>query len=233
MTSGASQEMTLFLSDVVPDLAEIDAIAKRLETASASTIVEWAYERFSESLILTASFQDCVLIDIIVKIVPDIEVIFLDTGFHFEETLLYLEEVQHHYQLNLKMMQPEVGPTDWPCNTARCCEVRKVEPLQRALVGKHAWMSGVRRVETQARAQTPVVMVDERRGVVKVNPIVRWTDDEVERYIQSNHLPIHPLTQRGYRSIGCAPSTRPTSPGEDPRSGRWAGAEKMECGLHQ
>lgn len=217
----------------VPDLAELAAVAQRLEHAPASAAVQWAHERFGAGVVLAASFQDCVLVDVAVRAVPDIEVVFLDTQYHFAETLWYVEQVRRRYDLNLTVVKPQTSLDDmWHSDPDACCAIRKVEPLNRALAGKGAWMSGVRRVETAARAQTPVVHWDLGRELVKVNPIATWTDDDVEGYVRDHDLPVHPLAERGYQSIGCWPCTRPVTEGEDARAGRWSGSTKVECGLH-
>jgi phosphoadenosine phosphosulfate reductase len=217
----------------VPDLAELAEASRRLESAPASAAVRWAHERFGSGVVLAASFQDCVLIDVAVSEVPDIEVAFLDTQYHFAETLWYVEQVKRRYDLNLTVMKPKTALDDlWHSDPDACCTIRKVEPLNRALAGKAAWMTGVRRVETAARAQTPIVSWDIGRGLVKVNPIASWTDADVDGYIRDRELPVHPLAERGYGSIGCWPCTRPVADGESARAGRWAGSDKIECGLH-
>jgi phosphoadenosine phosphosulfate reductase len=195
--------------------------------------VRWAYERFGTGIVLAASFQDCVLIDLAAHEVPDIEVAFLDTQYHFAETLWYVEQVRSRYDLNLNVVKPKTALDDmWHSDPDACCAIRKVEPLNRALAGKAAWMSGVRRVETPARAQTPIVSWDLGRGIVKVNPIATWTDEDVAGYIRDHDLPVHPLAERGYQSIGCWPCTRPVTEGQNARDGRWADSAKIECGLH-
>ena len=182
---------------------------------------------------LAASFQDCVLIDIVYRTVPDVEVAFLDTQYHFAETLWYVEQVKARYGLNLNVIRPDRDPDDlWHNDPDACCRARKVEPMRRALAGKAAWMSGLRRAESPARAETPLVSYDVSRGLVKVNPIATWSDSDVAGYVKDHDLPVHPLTERGYDSIGCWPCTRPVGDGEDARAGRWAGLDKTECGLH-
>lgn len=211
---------------------DLDHLARRLERAPAQEIVAWAVDRFGPGLALAASFQDCVLIDVAVQVEPAIPVLFLDTGFHFPETLRYVETVRERYQLNLLVVGPEVGPSTWPCGTEWCCQVRKVEPLSRALGGRGAWMSGIRRAETPERADTPVLQWDTRREMVKVNPLATWNDADVAAYQAEHDLPMHPLATEGYASIGCAPTTSPVAAGEDPRAGRWRESDKTECGLH-
>jgi phosphoadenosine phosphosulfate reductase len=215
-----------------PDQAELEELSARFENAPASAVVRWAWERFGDGMVLASSFQDCVLIDIAVSVAPGIEVVFLDTGFHFAETLEYVERVRARYDLNLTVMRPLIGVDSWPCGSERCCELRKVEPLARALEGRAAWMTGLRRTEATTRAEAPIVSWDDSKGLVKVNPIATWEDFDVAGYASDRGLPEHPLMARGYLSIGCAPTTRPVRPGEDARAGRWAGTDKTECGIH-
>ncbi len=217
----------------IPDLAELADISASLESAPASAVVGWAWDQYGDDLVLAASFQDCVLIDIAAQVAPEIEVVFLDTQYHFAETLWYVDEIRRRYDLNLRVMQPENAPDNrWQQDPDGCCALRKVEPLGRALEGKAAWMTGLRRVETPARANAPIVSYDVGRGLVKVNPIATWTDTDVEGYVRDRGLPVHPLADRGYRSIGCWPCSRAVGNGEDARAGRWAGTDKIECGLH-
>ncbi len=213
-------------------LEEMGTLAGELEHAPAGKVVGWAVDRFGPGVSLACSFQDCVLIDIATKVDPGIDVVFLDTGAHFPETLAYVETVRARYDLALRVVEPSEEADGWPCGSDRCCELRKVEPLGRALVGRQAWLTGLKRVDAPTRAQAPVISFDEARGMIKLNPMATWTDEDVACYERDHHLPTHPLMALGYRSIGCAPTTRPVAPGEDPRSGRWAGTGKLECGLH-
>jgi phosphoadenosine phosphosulfate reductase len=215
------------------DLAELAGISAELERKPASAAVRWAAERFGAGIVLASSFQDCVLLDIAMKAAPDIEVVFLDTQYHFDETLEYVEKLRQRYNMNLSVMQPLVEPDElWKVDTNECCTLRKVEPLARALDGKQAWMTGLRRSEAETRAKAPIVGLDVGRGVVKVNPIATWSDDDVAAYVRDHDLPKHPLRDQGYLSIGCWPCTRPVGEGENARAGRWAGTGKVECGLH-
>lgn len=217
----------------LPDLGELAAVSRAFEARPASALVAWAYDRFGDGLVLAASFQDCVLVDIVYKTVPDVEVVFLDTQYHFAETLWYVEQVRRRYDLNLNVITPETGPDDlWHNDPDACCRMRKVEPLARALAGKDAWMTGLRRDESPARSDSPLVSYDVGRGLVKVNPLATWTEADVAGYVRDHDLPVHPLSERGYASIGCWPCTRPVAEGEDARSGRWSGLDKTECGLH-
>ncbi len=212
------------------DLAEASA---SLEGASASEIVRWAVDQFGDGLCLTSSMSEAVLIDVALKVEPSIEVIFLDTQYHFPETLETLVAVREKYQANLKVMRPDFPLDDlWALDTDTCCDRRKVRQLDAALVGKSAWLSGLRRADTAARADAPIVSRD-RRGLVKVNAIAYWSDADVDAYIALHDVPVNPLLSQGYLSIGCWPCTSKVGDGDDARAGRWAGTNKTECGLHQ
>jgi len=215
------------------DLAELARVSAELEQRPATAAIAYAWERYGSQMILAASFQDCVLIDLAMQVAPEIEVVFLDTQYHFPETLEYVETVRRRYDLNLRVMQPLVEPDDlWKIDTSECCALRKVEPLARALDGCDAWMTGLRRDEASTRAKAPIVGLDVGRGIVKVNPLAPWSHSDVELYVKDRGLPEHPLRELGYASIGCAPCTKPVGVDEDPRAGRWAGTGKLECGLH-
>jgi phosphoadenosine phosphosulfate reductase len=211
-------------------LADLNA---KFDSASAGDIVEWAVSRFHPQLCLTASMTDAVLIDIATRVEPSIEVVFIDTGYHFPETLQTVELVRKRYGLNLRIMTvpPEPVPV-WKTDPANCCTSSKVAQLERALAGMSAWMSGLRRQESSTRTDAPIVSRD-RRGLVKVNPIANWTDLDVAGYIADHDVPVNPLLGKGYTSIGCWPCTRPVAPGEHSRAGRWSGLDKTECGLHE
>ena len=213
-------------------LAEIEEASTRLDKAHPAEIVQWAVERFAGNVAVAASFQDAVLVDIAVKVDPRIEFVFLDTGFHFPETLAYVERLRRLYDLNLLVVHPEVGPDESPCGSSNCCQVRKVEPLAKALRGRSAWITGLKRVDTPERADAPVIAWDAGRDMVKVNPVAGWDDDDLDEYVAAHDLPRHPLNYVGYVSIGCAPTTVPVAEGHHPREGRWAGTGKTECGLH-
>ncbi len=175
---------------------------------------------------------DAVLIDLATKVAPAIEVVFIDTGYHFPRRSETVETRARRYGLNLRMMTvPHHAEALWEKDPENCCSAVKVGQLDRALAGKAAWMSGLRRDEAETRASAPIVGRD-MRGLVKVNPLATWTSDDVQGYIEEHDVPVNPLTLQGYPSIGCMPCTKPVAEGEDPRSGRWAGREKTECGLH-
>jgi len=217
----------------LPDLAELAAVSAELERKPATAAVRWAWETFKDQAVLAASFQDCVLIDVAMQVAPEIEVVFLDTQYHFAETLEYVEQVRERYDLNLHVMRPLIDPDDlWKVDPDECCSMRKVEPLARALQGKAAWLTGLRRDEASTRANAPVVGWDVGRGIVKVNPLAGWSHDDIDAYVADRGLPEHALRSQGYPSIGCWPCTKPVADGDDPRAGRWAGSGKLECGLH-
>lgn len=208
------------------------AVDARLGESDAAEICRWAIERFGTDLVVASSFQDCVLVDLVCRIDPDAEFVFLDTGYHFPETLEFVDAVKRRYDLNLTVLHPSIPLDESPCGSPRCCELRKVEPLNATLRTKSAWITGLKRVDTPERADAPVVSWDAPREVVKVNPLAAWTDQDIFDYLAQHDLPRHPLQSKGYVSIGCAPTTRPITVGEDPRSGRWPESDKTECGLH-
>lgn len=212
--------------------AELAELAEDFETWSADKIIQWAVDTFAPHLSLTASMTDAVLIDLAVKVFPAVEVVFIDTGYHFPETLATVERVRQRYGLNLRMMTVALQDEPlWRADPENCCSAVKVGQLDRALAGKAAWMSGLRRAEADSRVRAPIIARD-LRGLIKINPIALWSDDEVRDYIAENDVIVNPLLLDGYPSIGCQPCTRrPTDP-DDPRSGRWAGSSKTECGLH-
>ena len=215
--------------------------AKDLASAPARDVVAWAVENFAERLCITSSMTDAVIIHLAATVKPGIDVIFLDTGYHFPETIGTRDAVAATYPINLINVTPsrtvpeqdaELGPRLYGRNPDLCCYLRKVVPLERALDPYDAWITGVRREETDARSDTRVVEWDAKRAMVKVNPITSWSQEQVDTYIADNGVLMNPLGDDGYPSIGCATCTMPVKPGADPRSGRWAGTGKTECGLH-
>jgi len=212
------------------ELAELN---DEFEKLPASKIIQWAVDSFAPHLSLSASMQDAVLIDLATKVDPAIEVVFIDTGYHFPETLETVEAVRRRYGLNLRIMTVRPFAEElWRLDPENCCSSVKVGQLDRALAGKAAWMSGLRRAEAESRAGAPIVGRD-LRGLIKVNPLANWSDDDVAYYIETNDVPVNPLLRRGYTSIGCEPCTTLPDDPDDPRSGRWAGLSKTECGLHE
>lgn len=199
-------------------------------SATAGEAVEWAVARFGDDLCLLSSGQDAVLVDVALRVEPRIEVVFIDTGYHFDETIDTMMAIAQRYEPRLRVVAP------WrhlpqPGQPGFCCSEHKVEQLDVALARRKAWLSGLRRADGPSRADAPMVETD-RRGLVKINPLVAWTDEEVTAYEKRHDIIVNPLRYRGYPSIGCRPCTSPVGTGADPRSGRWSGSEKTECGLH-
>ena len=217
--------MTAPLTTLAADIAETDAAG----------IVAWAHREFGSGLVLTASFEDPVLVHLVATHAPGTPVVLLDTQYLFAETLWLVENLQKRLKFPLEIVSPldDVQPDDqWQFDVEGCCARRKVEPLNRVLQGRTGWITGIRRVDGPTRATTPPVQYDDVRQLTKINPLIAWSDEDVEAYIVANDLPRNPLVERGYPSIGCWPCTRPVAPGEDKRAGRWAGQNKTECGLH-
>jgi len=211
------------------ELADLNVDFERLP---ASKIIQWAVDSFGPYLSLAASMADALVIDIATRVDPAIEVVFIDTGYHFPETLETVEKIRRHYGLNLRMMTVAPHAEElWIADPENCCSAVKVGQLDRALNGKAAWMSGLRRDEAASRAGAAIVARDPR-GLIKVNPIANWTQGDCDAYLADHDIPHNPLLDQGYPSIGCWPCTKPVADGEDPRSGRWAGKDKTECGLH-
>jgi phosphoadenosine phosphosulfate reductase len=218
-----------------------DQAGRELEDAPAEEIVGWAAETFGSRLAVATNLQDAVLVHLVATARPGVDTLFLDTGYHFAETIGTRDAVAHTYPIRLLDITPqqtvaeqdaEHGPRLYERHPDRCCALRKVAPLRRALAGYDAWITGLRRDEAPTRAGTPVVGWDEAFGLVKVSPLARWTADDLAAYAARHHVLVNPLVADGYPSIGCQPCTRRVAPGEDPRSGRWAGLAKTECGLH-
>lgn len=219
--------MTIMLSD-----HDLETVASSFEGATPEEIVRWAAETFGDGLCLTTSLTDAVLVDLVARVAPGTEVVFLDTQYHFPETLATLEVVRERYPVKLTVRRPDIPLDDlWRTDTDGCCAVRKVAQLDAALSTKQAWLSGLRRDDSPDRADTPIVQRD-KRGLVKVNPIANWTDADVALYIELHDVPVNPLVARGYPSVGCWPCTQAVAEGDDKRAGRWAGSTKTECGLH-
>ncbi|MGN6522600.1 MAG: phosphoadenylyl-sulfate reductase [Actinomycetes bacterium] len=214
---------------------------RELEDASAEDILRWAGGQFGDRLVVTSSMADGVLAHLAASVLPGVEVLFLDTGYHFVETLGTRDAVEGLYNVRVRTVRPRrsvdeqdvlEGPRLYERDPDRCCALRKVEPLERALAGYAAWATGIRRDEARSRARTPVVGWDATRGLVKVSPLARWTQNDVDAYVAQHAVLVNPLQQLGFTSIGCQPCTVPVQPGDDPRAGRWAGRAKTECGIH-
>ena len=220
---------------LVSELSAADESLSSIEDpeAQARAALDWAAQRFGEGLAVATSFQDWVLADLARRTSERLEVVFVDTGGHFPETLAYLEAAVDLLDLRLHTVSPTPATVAaWPCGTDGCCAARKVAPLQELLDRHAAWATGLRRVEAPTRAAARLVAWDASRHLVKVNPLVTWSDEDVAAYEEQRGLPPHPLRAAGYRSIGCAATTAPVRAGEDARAGRWAGSVKTECGLH-
>jgi phosphoadenosine phosphosulfate reductase len=209
--------------------------------ASAEQVLAWAAQMFGERLIVASNMQDAVLVDLAAKALPGVEVLFLETGYHFAETIGTRDAVGQVYDVRIvnararrsvAEQDAEFGKDLFARDPNLCCAMRKVEPLHETLAGYDAWVTGVRRVEAPTRADTPLVTYDEKFRLVKVNPLAAWSDEDMQAYITEHAILQNPLVAAGYPSIGCAPCTAKPLPGADPRSGRWAGTGKIECGLH-
>jgi phosphoadenosine phosphosulfate reductase len=210
---------------------------EELEGAPPLEVLRWAVDRFSPRFAVTASMQDTVLLHMISQVDPTVPVVFLDTGYHFAETIGTADAAEAVYGLNLLRIRPKLsveeqdaafGPRLFERDPDACCRMRKVRPLEEATRGYDAWASGLRRDEADSRASAKLIEWDARKGKVKVNPLVAWSDEQIDRYIAANGVLVNPLLSEGYGSVGCAPCTRPGAG----RSGRWAGQNKVECGLH-
>lgn len=209
--------------------------------ATAQQLLAWAAQTFGGRLIVASNMQDAVLVDLAAAAAPGVDVLFLETGYHFAETIGTRDAVEHSYDVRIVNAQPrrsvaqqdlEFGKDLFARDPGACCGMRKVEPLQDTLAGYDAWVTGVRRVEAPTRANTPLIQFDDKFGLVKINPIAAWSDGDMDAYIAAHGILVNPLVAEGYPSIGCAPCTAKPAPGADPRSGRWAGTAKIECGLH-
>ena len=222
--------------------AIVSHVGAELELAPAEHIIEWAVATFGARFCITSSMGDAVLSHLASKVAPGIDVVFLDTGYHFVETIGTRDAVAATLPVNLLTITPvqsvaeqdaEYGPDLYKRDPDLCCALRKVAPLKESLANYDAWATGLRRAETHNRVIAPVVGWDDKKQKVKVSPLARWTDDEVQKYIAENGVLVNPLQYDGYPSIGCWPCTQRVAPGEDPRSGRWAGTNKTECGINQ
>jgi phosphoadenosine phosphosulfate reductase len=214
-------------------LSELEETNERFEHSTPMEILQWTFERFEDDVAMACSFEDVALLDMVRQLRPATEIIFLDTGGHFPETLAFAGDLEAKWSLNMTRTHPGPAADAWPCGTAQCCQLRKVEPLGRALEGRSAWITSVKRVDAATRATMKTLMWDEKFNLVKVNPLAAWTDDDVAYYLTSHDLPENPLWAQGYASIGCEAMTlKPQVPG-DRRSGRWVGLDKDECGLHE
>lgn len=226
-----------------------DAVTRGREAISEATdVVEearlalrWAAAEFGDSLVIASSMGDEVLVDLAAATVPGTDLLFIDTGYHFAQTLATRDAAAARYDLRVRTVTPlltiaeqtaEHGADLFARDPDRCCAIRKVEPLERGLAPYAAWVTGMRREDAPTRSDIDVVSWDAKRGKVKLNPLARWSGDDVTAYVIQQDVLLNPLRELGYPSIGCAPCTRPVAEGEDPRAGRWSGFGKTECGLH-
>jgi phosphoadenosine phosphosulfate reductase len=224
---------------------DLQQLAKRgaaeLDGASAEDLLRWTDENFGADYVVASNMQDAVLVSMAAKVRPGVDILFLDTGYHFVETIGTRDAVEAVYDVNIVNVTAEnsvarqdelFGKDLFARDPGDCCRMRKVEPLGKALAGYSAWVTGIRRVEAPTRANAPLISWDQAFNLVKINPIAAWTDEEIQAYIDANDILVNPLVFDGYPSIGCAPCTSKPAEGADPRSGRWAGSSKTECGLH-
>ncbi|GIK42518.1 MAG: phosphoadenosine phosphosulfate reductase [Chloroflexota bacterium] len=225
----------------MPDL-DIPDLNDRFERLPPAEILEWAWNTFAPHIAASSSFQtqSLPLLHLISQVCPAMPVIFLDTGFHFPETLQFRDELQARLKLNIVVVRAAVEKSELLARFGEglyrrdpdlCCYINKVEPMQRATAGLQAWISGVRHDQTEHRNNLRI-LEPEANGPLKIHPLLNWTKKEVWAYIDQYQLPVHPLLAWGYVSVGCAPCTRPVHAGENERAGRWAGLDKVECGLH-
>jgi phosphoadenosine phosphosulfate reductase len=211
---------------------ELDELNQRFERSAPREILEWTFERFDDDVAMACSFEDLALLHMVHALRPRTEIIFLDTGDHFAETIEFCQRVSTEWSLRITTTRPGDEAQAWPCGTDRCCELRKVAPLAQALRSRSAWITAAKRVDASSRTTMKTLMWDEKFGLVKVNPLALWSDDDVVYYLNEHDLELHPLWAEGYTSIGCATTTLKPQVAGERRSGRWAGRDKEECGLH-
>ena len=232
-----------FLATEAVQRDEIADAARRLEGRPPAEALAWAAERFAPRVAFATGFgaEGCLIVDLIARHRLAIEVFTLDTTLLFPETYALWRRLEERYDLTIRAVRPEItlseqatrhGDSLWRRDPDRCCALRKLEPLRQALSSLDAWVTAIRREQTLERASARVVEWDERFGLVKLNPLVGFSHEEVWSYLTAHHVPVNALHARGYPSIGCEPCTSPVAPGEDPRAGRWRGGRKTECGLH-
>ncbi|MBY4213125.1 phosphoadenylyl-sulfate reductase [Rhodococcus fascians] len=225
--------------DQLKDIAERGA--SELDGASPLELLQWTEDTFGSDFIVASNMQDGVLVHLAAQVHPGVDVLFLDTGYHFAETIGTRDAVESVYGVRVVNARAEKtvaeqdsieGKDLFAREPNRCCAMRKVAPLKKELANYSAWVTGIRRVEAPTRANAPLISFDDAFGLVKINPIAPWSDEQMQAYIDEYSILVNPLVDEGYPSIGCAPCTVKPAPGADPRSGRWAGKAKTECGLH-
>lgn len=227
---------------VMIDREKLAEANERLANADTMTILKWAKETFQDDIAMTTAFgySGLVLLHQALQVMPDLKIYFIDTGFHFPETLEFCEKIRKEWNLNLEVYQPlatreelkvKVGEVPYEVNADLCCHYCKVEPLLRFIHEKTAWLSGIRRDQSEYRAGVEIIELD-GRGVLKISPMVAWTREQTWDYIREHNMLYHPLHDEGYPSIGCQPCTAPVREGGNERDGRWPFMQKMECGIH-
>jgi phosphoadenosine phosphosulfate reductase len=225
------------------EIERIENLSGRLDEAAPEETLRWAFDEFGCSVTLATGFglEGVALIDMAVSINPRVDVFFLDTAFLFPETYELRRSLEERYQIKIRAHETDItpeqqqlrfGPKLWSTDPDLCCRLRKLEPLRDALRDRRAWITAIRRDQTLERSTARVVEWDYQWQVIKINPLVRWTTQDVRAYVAENNVPFNPLHERGYPSIGCTHCTRPIREGEHERDGRWSGRDKRECGLH-
>lgn len=223
--------------------SEITHLAKKFEYKSPVEVLRWGLERFGDKIILACSLgaEDMVLIDMLSKLTSNPRVFYLDTDKHFKETLETRDRVQEKYNISILKVSTELslekqatlyGDNLWQLNPDLCCQIRKVQPLTNVLSEQDAWITGIRREQSPARTNAQAIEWDQKFELIKLNPLINWSHEQVWYYIRQFQVPYNPLHDQHYPSIGCSVCTRPVQFGEDIRSGRWSHTEKTECGLH-
>jgi phosphoadenosine phosphosulfate reductase len=223
-------------------MLDLTTLNNRFENATPEEILTWAWQTFDSQLAITSSFQtqSVPLLHMIARAAPELPVLFVDTGFHFPETVAFRHCLAEAFNLNVIDVRPPWTSAEFIAEHGEmyksdpdlCCRLNKVEPLETVLAGYKGWLSGIRRDQTSARLRSSIVVWLPHLNLYKINPLANWTSADIYRYIEENQLPLHPLWNKGYRSIGCAPCTAPTTPEQEERAGRWPGMNKCECGLH-
>lgn len=222
---------------------DIARLADRFETRSPEELLAWAAEQYEGRIVLTCSWQrqSSVLVDMLWRIGAQVRIVEFDTGLLFPETYATRDRLVERYGVEVESITPELtldqqaaleGPALWSRDPGRCCELRKVAPMERAMEGMEGWITGIRREQSISRRGAKKLELERRRGIVKIQPLVDWTNEDVIAYLRRHDVPYNALHDEGYPSIGCFPCTKAVKPGDDPRSGRWANSEKTECGLH-
>jgi phosphoadenosine phosphosulfate reductase len=222
---------------------EIAAVSRSLENSSPQEVLAWAVESFHPRLTMATAFgaEGCCLIHMLAEIEPSVHIFNLDTGYQFPETLELRERIKERYGILVELVRPESTVAEYEADHGgplygirpdQCCHDRKILPLRRTLAGRDAWISAIRRDQTSHRAAAGVVQWDAKFNLVKVNPLLSWTKEQVWAFVAKHEIPYNRLHDEGYPSIGCWPCTQPVREGEDDRAGRWAGTLKKECGLH-